>query len=160
MAGSPSLTPMRIGLISDTHGLLRPEALSALEGVDHIIHAGDIGNPGILEELAALAPLTAVRGNNDMQKWAENLPDAVSVELQGVRVHVLHDFKELRKFPAPDNTQVIVAGHSHQALISEQAALLHINPGTAGPRRFKLPVTVALLTIREGKPQAEIVHLL
>lgn len=153
-------TPFRIGLISDTHGLLRPEALSALQGVDHIIHAGDIGNAPILEELSRIASLTAIRGNNDKGEWVRDLPDAVSVELAGVCIHVLHDLKELGRYAAPNAAQVIVAGHSHQPLVRNEAGILHVNPGSAGPRRFRLPVTVAILQIQEGKPQAEIIRLL
>lgn len=150
----------RIGLISDTHGLLRPEALEALQGVDHLIHAGDIGSPSILETLSRMAPITAVRGNNDREAWAQDLPDAAWVCLAGVGIHVLHDIKELDKYPAPREASIIVAGHSHSPLIRSQAGLLHINPGSAGPRRFKLPVTLALLTILGEEPQAEIIRLL
>ncbi len=150
----------RIGLISDTHGLLRPEAMAALRGADHLIHAGDIGKPFILEELATLAPLTAVRGNNDTGEWAAQLPDAVSVELAGMPVHILHDIKELGKYADPGAAQIIVAGHSHQALIRSENGSLYVNPGSAGPRRFRLPITVAMLTIQEGELQAEIIHLL
>lgn len=153
-------TSFRVGLISDTHGLMRPEALGALQGVSHIIHAGDIGKPFILEELARIAPLTAVRGNNDTSTWANDLPDAIQVKLAGVVIHVLHDFKELKKFPAPSDVEVIVTGHSHSPLIRQEAGVLHINPGSAGPRRFRLPVTVALLEIQKGLPQANIISLL
>jgi putative phosphoesterase len=150
----------RIGLISDTHGLLRPEALAALRGMDHIIHAGDIGKPFVLEELACIAPLTVVRGNNDTGEWARELPDALSMELAGVHLHVLHDVKEIGKYPPPANAQVVIAGHSHQPLIRSEAGILHVNPGSAGPRRFRLPVTVGLLEIPQGRPQAEIIRLL
>lgn len=161
MAGRrPAPRPFRIGLISDTHGLLRPEALAALQGADHIIHAGDIGKPFILEELTRIAPLTAVRGNNDAGEWARDLPDVVSIELAGVHIHVLHDAKELGDYPPPSNAQVIIAGHSHHPLIRSEADILHVNPGSAGPRRFRLPVTVAWLEIVEGRPQAEIIRLL
>lgn len=152
--------PFRIGLISDTHSLLRSEALAALQGADHIIHAGDIGKPFILADLARIAPLTAVRGNNDAGEWARELPDAISIELVGMHIHVLHDVKELGKYPAPSNVQIIVAGHSHQPLIRSGADTLYVNPGSAGPRRFRLPVTVAWLEIGDGRPQAEIVPLL
>lgn len=150
----------RIGLISDTHGLLRPEALNALQGVDHVIHAGDIGKPFILEELARIAPLTVVRGNNDTGDWARSLSDAVSVELAGTHIHVLHDMKELGKYADPGDAQVIIAGHSHKPLIHSEAGILQVNPGSAGPRRFRLPVTVALLEIQRGVAQAEIIALL
>jgi putative phosphoesterase len=150
----------QIGLISDTHGLLRPEALAALQGADHIIHAGDIGKPFIIQELARIAPLTAVRGNNDTGEWARDLPDAVSIDLAGVHIHVLHDVKELGKYPPPANAQVIIAGHSHQPLIRSEADTLHVNPGSAGPRRFRLPVTLGWMEIRDGRPHAEIIRLL
>jgi putative phosphoesterase len=160
MIGRRAASPFRIGLISDTHGLLRPEAIAALRGADHIIHAGDIGKPFILEDLTRIAPLTAVRGNNDTGEWARDLPDTVSIELAGVHIHVLHDVKELGEYPPPANAQVIVAGHSHQPLMRSEAGILHVNPGSAGPRRFRLPVTVAWLEIGEGRLQAEIIHLL
>ena len=161
MADSPVASPpFRVGLISDTHGLLRPEALSALRDVHHIIHAGDIGDASILEQLSDIAAVTAIRGNNDKAEWAHELPDAADVELSGVRIHVLHDMKELGRYPAPAGTQVIVAGHSHQPGIRNEFGVLHVNPGSAGPRRFRLSVTVAVLQIQEGKPQAEIIRLL
>lgn len=151
---------VRIGLISDTHGLLRPQALDALRGVDHIIHAGDIGNASVLETLARIAPLTAVRGNNDTGEWAQALPDAAFADLGGTRIHVLHDIKDLGKYADPADAQIIVAGHSHKPLIQPKAGILYLNPGSAGPRRFSLPVTVALLVIEKRKPQAEIIRLL
>lgn len=157
---SPNSAGLRIGLISDTHGLLRPEAIQSLQGVAHIIHAGDIGKPFILDELSRIAPITAVRGNNDTGAWAQELPDAAFAEFAGVGIHVLHDAKELEKYPAPGNAQIVVAGHSHNPLIRSKGEILYVNPGSAGPRRFSLPVTLALLTIKEGKPQADIIRLL
>lgn len=153
-------SPFRIGLISDTHGLLRPEALEALQGTDHIIHAGDIGKPLILGELARIAPLTVVRGNNDTGDWAHSLPDVASVDLAGVHLHVLHDVKELGKYPPPAGIRVVIAGHSHQPLIRNEGNILFVNPGSAGPRRFRLPVTVGLLEIVGDSTQAEIIRLL
>ena len=138
----------RIGLISDTHGLLRPEAEQFLRGCHHIVHAGDIGAPEILERLAALAPLTAVRGNNDMAPWAAALPDAQSVTAAGVSIFVLHDLKDLPLHPPPAATQVIVCGHSHRAaVVRRPSGVLVVNPGSAGPRRFKLAVTAAELRV-------------
>lgn len=145
---------LRIGLISDTHGLLRPEALAALAGVDRIIHAGDIGNAAILATLARIAPVDAVRGNNDTGPWAAAIPHSVTLAHGGLRIHLLHDIKELDgRMPEVD---VVVAGHSHQPLVMERDGVLCINPGSAGPRRFKLPVTVGLLEIREGRATATI----
>jgi uncharacterized protein len=152
----------RIGLISDTHGLLRPEAEQFLRGCDHIVHAGDIGRPEILERLARLAPLTAIRGNNDAADWAATLPDAQAVTLAGVAVFVLHDLKELTRYPPPPGTQVIVCGHSHRPAVTQHAAgVLLVNPGSAGPRRFKLPVSAAeLLVSSRGEFSARLASLL
>ncbi|HEX6634732.1 MAG TPA: metallophosphoesterase family protein [Usitatibacter sp.] len=148
---------MRIGVISDTHGLLRPEALEALEGSGHILHAGDIGDPAILAALARIAPVVAIRGNNDTDGWARRVPETKTVELGGVRIHLVHDIKSLREVPR--GVEVVVSGHSHQPRIAEEGGVLHLNPGSAGPRRFRLPVTVARLTIALGKARAEIVEL-
>jgi len=152
----------RIGLISDTHGLLRPEAEQFLRGCDHIVHSGDIGRPEILERLAALAPLTVVRGNNDTAPWAAALPDAQSVTAAGVAIFVLHDLKELALHPPPAATQVIVCGHSHRAAVVRQpSGVLVVNPGSAGPRRFKLGVTAAeLLVPGDQQFSARVVTLL
>ena len=151
---------MRIGLVSDTHGLLRPEALRFLEGSDAIVHAGDIGKPQVLEALRAIAPLHAIRGNND--GWAGDLPDALEVEIGGVRVYVIHDFKTIGRWPVPPATQVVVCGHSHQPVVARYAeGFLLVNPGSAGPRRFKLPVTAAeLLLDARGGFDARIAGLL
>jgi len=148
---------MRIGLISDTHGLLRPEALAALEGVDRIIHAGDIGNARILEALASIAPVDAVRGNNDKGPWAEAVPHSLTLTVDGVAIHLLHDLKELKGALPP--VQVIVAGHSHKPMVREENGVLLVNPGSAGPRRFKLPVTVGFLLIAAGTASATITQL-
>ncbi|MEZ0474042.1 metallophosphoesterase family protein [Luteimonas sp. B3_2_R+30] len=151
---------IRIGLISDTHGLLRPEARAFLRGCDHIVHAGDIGRPEILAELGELAPLTAIRGNIDTAAWAAAVPETRRVELAGLRLLVLHDRKQLDRDPAADGIDVVVSGHSHKPLIEERDGVLYVNPGSAGPRRFKLPVTAAELVVSDGAVTPRIVDLL
>jgi putative phosphoesterase len=151
---------VKIGLISDTHGLLRPEALQALAGVDRIIHAGDIGGPEILEALRGIAPVDAVRGNNDKGGWARLIPPRLALDLAGVRVHVLHDLKEIDIEPAAAGFQVVIAGHSHKPQVTERDGVLFVNPGSAGPRRFKLPVTLAYLKVGGGRANALIQPLL
>lgn len=153
---------LRVGLISDTHGLLRPQALRFLEGCDHIVHAGDIGGPEVLEALARLAPVTAVRGNNDGAGWADDLPPAQAVMLGRLTLFVLHDLKELPLHPAPPQARVIVCGHSHRPQVQRRPdGVLVVNPGSAGPRRFRLPVTAAQLAIgRDGDFEACVEHLL
>lgn len=151
---------MRIGLISDTHGLLRPQALAALQGADAIIHAGDIVDPAILEDLAAIAPLTAVRGNNDHGPWARALPEAALLQAQDVGIWVLHDIADLRRLPPPPGVSVVVCGHSHKPEVSRRAdGLLVVNPGSAGPRRFSLPIAVGELLVDGATVQAR-THLL
>lgn len=147
---------MKIGLISDTHGLLRPQALAALQGVDRIIHAGDIGKPEILEALARIAPLDAVRGNNDTGAWASALPERLTLDVDGVAILLLHDVKELRGAPS---ARVVIAGHSHRPRVEERNGVLFVNPGSAGPRRFKLPISVGMLEIGNGGAVATIVEL-
>jgi putative phosphoesterase len=149
----------RIGLISDTHGLLRPEALAFLRGCDHIVHGGDIGEAGILEALAAIAPLTAVRGNNDRAAWAEAVPETALVELGGMRLYAIHDLAKLDIDPAVAGVRVVVSGHSHRPLAQERGGVLYINPGSAGPRRFKLPISAAELRIDAGAVTPRIVEL-
>ena len=149
-----------IGLISDTHGLLRPEAVRALAGVRHIIHAGDIGGPEILAELRKIAPVHAVRGNNDKGAWAAGIPLYLALELEGVSIHVLHDLKEIDIDPKASGFNVVVAGHSHKPTVSERDGVQFVNPGSAGPRRFTLPVTVGFLDITTGPPRARIMELL
>lgn len=149
---------MKIGVISDTHGLLRPQALDALRGVALIIHAGDIGDRSILEALGRLAPVHAIRGNNDTGCWARGLPDTRVVEAGGRKLYVLHDRKALRLQPAPLECAAIIAGHSHKPLVEMRDGVLHLNPGSAGPRRFTLPITVARLEIGD-ELEAEIVAL-
>jgi uncharacterized protein len=138
---------MRVGLISDTHGLLRPEALDFLRGSDHIIHAGDITGPEILPPLAAIAPLTVVRGNNDRGAWAREIPETAILRLGQVAIYVIHDLKELPLDPAGEGMRVVVSGHSHKPLCSEQGGVLYVNPGSAGRRRFTLPISVGELLV-------------
>ena len=156
---------MRIGLISDTHGLLRPEALAALAGSAHIIHGGDIGSRagksnGVLDALAGIAPLTVVRGNNDRADWAQSIPHAADLEFDGVHIHVLHILGELAIDPAAAGVQVIVSGHSHRPCVETRNGVLYVNPGSAGPRRFRLPVTAARLVVEKSRVAAELLVLL
>ena len=151
---------MRIGLISDTHGLLRPEALHALAGVEEIIHAGDIGTSDIIEELRKVAPVRAVRGNNDRGPWARKLPVRLDLRLGGSRILVLHDLKELDLDPEEHRVDVIVSGHSHKPGVIRRDGTLLVNPGSAGPRRFKLPVTIGYLVLATGAARAEIRDLI
>jgi putative phosphoesterase len=150
----------QIGLISDTHGLLRDEALSALEGSDLIIHAGDVGRPEILDELKALAPVVAVRGNVDTQPWAAELPIAAVAEASSATIYVLHNLAELDLDPVAAGFQIVVSGHSHKPSRTERAGVLYINPGSAGPRRFNLPITVARLDLRASPWGFKLVTLL
>ncbi len=156
---NPSAKRITVGLISDTHGLLRPEAVTALEGVHRIIHAGDIGGPDILAALSAIAPVAAVRGNNDHGPWADRIPLELTLDIGGVGVHVLHDVKELAS-EHRTGFRVVIAGHSHKPLVKEQDGVLYVNPGSAGPRRFKLPVAVAYLDVVSGSATARICHIL
>ena len=138
---------LKIGVISDTHGLLRPEAEKRLAGVDHIIHGGDIGRPDVLVALRRIAPVTAIRGNVDTGDWAGNYADTELVRLAGRSIYVLHDLKKLPIDPVADGIDVIVSGHSHKAAIEIVNGILYLNPGSAGPRRFKLSITLATLEI-------------
>jgi putative phosphoesterase len=149
-----------VGVISDTHGLLRPEAVEALKGSELIVHAGDIGGPEVIEALRAIAPVVAVRGNNDRGRWAEELPLYDAVEVGATYLYVLHDLKELDLSPEAAGFRVVVSGHSHKPLAEERRGVLYLNPGSAGPRRFKLPVTVARLNVNGDDATAEIVNLL
>ena len=150
---------MRVGLISDTHGLLRPEALDFLAGCDHIVHGGDIGNAAILERLAELAPLTTVRGNNDRESWARAIPVSAQLSIGGVVLHAIHDIKELDIDPAALKVRVVVSGHSHRPSCSERDGVLYINPGSAGRRRFSLPISAAELIIEGNAVRPRIVTL-
>lgn len=143
---------LRIGIISDTHGLLRPTALHALRGCDHLIHAGDIGSPDILAALRELAPLTVVRGNNDRADWARKLPDVARVVLDATAILVLHDVNELKLDPATEGIDAVISGHSHRPSVTHRGEVLFINPGSAGPRRFSLPIAVATLSLADGHP--------
>jgi len=148
-----------VGLISDTHGLLRPEALRALAGSDLIVHAGDVGAPEILDALRAVAPLVAIRGNVDTGGWASALPATAVAEAGGVLIYVLHDLNELDLDPAAAGFGVVVSGHSHQPARAERGGVLFINPGSAGRRRFKLPVTVARLDLGRTPWHVEFVEV-
>ena len=150
---------VRVGLISDTHGLLRPEAKSFLRGSDYIVHGGDIGDPAILEELAALAPVIAVRGNNDSGTWAEPLHETEFLQAGEVLVYAIHDLSQLAIEPSEAGVRVVVSGHSHKPLIEERDGVLYINPGSAGPRRFKLPIAVGELTVVGSSVLGRIVEL-
>ncbi|MDD1510309.1 metallophosphoesterase family protein [Pseudomonas sp. CNPSo 3701] len=150
---------MKIGLIADTHGLLRPQALTALEGVDHLIHAGDIGGPQILAELERIAPLSVVRGNNDGDAWADGIPEHLTLRFGAIILYVLHDLKQLAIDPKAEGIDVVIAGHSHKPLHEVRDGVLYLNPGSAGPRRFKLPIGVALLHIDDGGVRAELITL-
>lgn len=150
---------MRIGLISDTHGLLRPEALDYLAGCDHIIHGGDIGGPHILEQLAAIAPLTAVRGNNDRGDWADALPETALLRFEDVAVYAIHDLKQLDIDPEARGVRVVVSGHSHKPVQDERKGVLYVNPGSAGRRRFSLPIALGELLVDGGHVQSRVVTL-
>lgn len=150
---------MRVGLISDTHGLLRPQALAALQGSDFIVHGGDIGNAGVLDALAAIAPVTVVRGNNDGEAWADGIAETETVVFDGVWLHAIHDLSQLRIDPAAQGVRVVMSGHSHKPKIEERDGVLYINPGSAGPRRFTLPIAVGELLIDGGAVTARIIEL-
>lgn len=154
-----SLTRHRIGLISDTHGLLRPEATAFLAGSDHIVHAGDVGDAGILDALAAVAPITAIRGNVDTDAWARRLPDTTRVTIGGITIHVLHDLGALDVDPRAHGIHVVVYGHSHQPSVTERDGVLYVNPGSAGPRRFRLPISAGELVIEGDAASARIQNL-
>jgi len=150
---------MQIGVISDTHGLLRPEALAVLRGSDRILHAGDLGAAEILERLRKLAPLTVVRGNVDRGRWATSLPDTEVVEAGGLLIYMLHDLSRLDLKPEIAGFRVVVYGHSHHPKMEEKSGVLYFNPGSAGPKRFRLPVSVGRLVIGKGNVQAELIEL-
>src|SRR5205085_8593816 len=148
-----------IGVISDTHGLLREQALATLEGSDYIIHAGDIGAPEILDKLAKIGPVTAVRGNVDRAAWARKIPETEVLEVAGTTIYVLHKLEDLDLEPEAATFNVVVSGHSHVPKQEIRNGVLYFNPGSAGPRRFHLPVTLGRLVVRNGKVKAEIVEL-
>lgn len=150
---------MKIGVISDTHGLLRPEAVELLRGSEHIIHAGDIGDPGIIPTLEKIAPVTAIRGNVDTQPWARRFAETEVVELGGVMIYVIHDVNALDLNFKAAGFAAVISGHSHQPKQEIKDGVLYFNPGSAGPKRFNLPVSVGSLEIREGALRAEILLL-
>ena len=149
----------RVGLISDTHGLLRPEAVAFLRGSDVIVHAGDIGDANILSELNAVAPVTAVRGNNDQGPWADAIAESQTLHVGDVSIYVLHDLAQLDLDPVAAGVRVVVSGHSHKPAVQTRNGVLYVNPGSAGPRRFSLPIAVAALEIAGRSVKANVVQL-
>jgi putative phosphoesterase len=151
---------MTIGVISDTHGLLRPEAVAALHGSQHIIHAGDIGDPAILDKLRQIAPVTAIRGNVDRSPWASSIPDTNVIEIGGIAIYVIHNLQELDLKPSAAAFAAVIYGHSHVPKREMKDGVLFFNPGSAGPKRLRLPVTVGRLRIRNQQLETEIVELI
>jgi putative phosphoesterase len=149
-----------IGVISDTHGLLRREAISALQGSDHIIHAGDIGNAAILDRLNEIAPVTAVRGNVDKGSWAQKIPENNVLEVEGASIYVLHILDELDLKPEAAGFAAVIYGHSHVSKQEVKNGVLYFNPGSAGPKRFNLPVSIGKLVVRKGRIEVEVLDLL
>ncbi|NJN87309.1 MAG: metallophosphoesterase family protein [Leptolyngbyaceae cyanobacterium SL_7_1] len=149
----------RIGVISDTHGLVRPEAIAALHSCDLILHAGDIGKAEVLQHLEAIAPVIAVRGNNDIGAWAESIPESTVVAIEGVAIYLLHIGNAFKPDSTIPDIRVVISGHSHKPAIEEQGTVLWLNPGSAGPRRFKLPISVAHLQVDGGHVKAQIIEL-
>lgn len=150
---------MRIGLISDTHDLIREEALAFLWGSDRIIHAGDIGGPEILATLEEIAPVHAVRGNNDKAPWAQDLPEVLQLQLESKSIYVLHDMAQLDAEPLPAGVNVVICGHSHRSIVQRRDGVTYINPGSAGPRRFNLPISVGELIIKKNTLTPRIISL-
>jgi len=148
-----------IGVISDTHGLVRPEALDALKGAALIIHAGDIGTPEVLDALKFIAPVVAIKGNNDRGAWAKSLPDTRLIRIDKIDFYVIHNVKELDCDPVARGIQVVISGHSHKPTVTTQDRVLFVNPGSAGPRRFRLPISVARLFVRGDKTEVKIIEL-
>jgi len=149
----------RVGLISDTHGLLRPEAVAFLRGSDFIVHAGDVGDADIIARLEQLAPVTAVRGNNDRGPWAESIAETEVLQIDDVSIYVIHDIAELDLDPVAAGFQVVMFGHSHRPSSGTRDGVLYVNPGSAGPRRFKLPISVGDLQIVAGSVEARLIEL-
>ena len=152
-------TPIRIGVVSDTHSLLRPEAVARLAGVAHIVHGGDVGSPDVLRALASVAPLTAVRGNNDNGPWAHKLPETARLEVGGVVLYVLHDLGELDLDPRAAGIAAVISGHSHKPDMHVRDEVLYFNPGSIGPRRFRLPISMGILFIERGKVTGKLTTL-
>src|ERR1043166_6108607 len=150
---------MKVGIISDTHGLLRPEAVELLRGSEHIIHAGDIGSPEIIPALEKIAPVTAIRGNVDMQPWARRFAETEVVAVAGLHIYVIHDVNALDLDPRAAGFAAVISGHSHQPKQEMKDGVLYFNPGSAGPRRFKLPISVGRLEITEGNLHTAIVPI-
>ena len=151
---------LRVGLISDTHGLLRREATAFVAGSDHIVHAGDVGDPAILDALAAVAPVTAIRGNVDTDAWAARLPETTRVTIGEVTIYLLHDLAALDMQPHAHGVRVVVYGHSHKPSVAERGGVLYVNPGSAGPRRFRLPISAGELLIDGGTVDGRIHELI
>lgn len=149
----------RLGIISDTHGLLRPEAAAFLQGCDRILHAGDIGTPEVLARLSAIAPVTAIRGNNDKGGWAEMIPETEFFAFSGIHVYAVHNLSLLDLDPSAAGIQVVVSGHSHKHEIEQRDGVFFVNPGSAGPRRFKLPISVGEILVEGGVISPRIVEL-
>ena len=150
---------IRIGVISDTHGLMRPEVFPIFRGVDLILHAGDIGAPEVLQELRSIAPVVAVRGNNDKGPWAKEVPDTEVAHVEGVRIYLLHDLKDMTVSASRAGFQAVVSGHSHRPSVAKREGVLFLNPGSAGPRRFTLPISIARLSVAQQKVSAELIEL-
>jgi putative phosphoesterase len=150
---------MRIGVISDTHSLLRPDAVAALRNSDRILHAGDVGDPEILDRLRELAPVTAIRGNLDREPWADALLATEVIEVEGISIYMIHDLAQLDLKPEAARFRIVIYGHSHQPKIEEKNGVLYFNPGSAGPRRFHLPVSVGMMEIGAGDFKAHLVPL-
>ena len=151
---------VNVGVISDTHGFLRPEAVSALRGSDYILHAGDIGSPEILAELGRIAPVSAIRGNVDTEPWAKTVPLTDVVQIGGLSFYMLHDRKALDLNPKAAGFAAVIFGHSHQPLIEVRDDVLFFNPGSAGPRRFKLPISIGRIYIRDGQLSPALIQLI
>jgi uncharacterized protein len=149
---------LRIGLVSDTHDVLRPEVLAWLRGSDHILHAGDICGEAVLQELARIAPLTAVRGNNDRGAWAEHLREHEVVRLGGATILIVHDIADLGRAPDAGAADAVITGHSHKPLVEERDGVLYVNPGSAGPRRFRLPISAGELIVEQGRVTARLMQ--
>ena len=160
MVKGKSVHAYSLGVISDTHGLLRPEALTRLRGVHLIVHAGDIGHPDVLKALAAIAPVVAVRGNNDRGPWARRLQETERIEVGGIVLYVLHDLATLAIDPVAAGVDVVITGHSHRPSITRRDGVTFLNPGSAGPRRFSLPIALARLSVRKHRVRARLVELI